>query len=176
PPKPAAAATLAPARTAIADPTCPRPLAGGAFPCRGARVKIVPLLLCSTIALGAAAPACAQMDMPGMTMSAHSKSPAKKKPATRKPAPAAKPKAAAPADKGMASMPGMTMPAPAQSAPTPVPMDHSRMDRMSMAMPSHATHDMSGALGPYPMQRESSGTAWQPDSSEHIGLMKMSGG
>ena len=139
-------------------------------------MKIIPLLLCSTIALGAAAPADAQMDMPGMTMPAHSKSPAKKKPATRKPAPAAKPKAAAPADKGMVGMPGMTMPTPAQSAPTPVPMDHSRMDRMSMAMPSHATHDMSGALGPYPMQRESSGTAWQPDSSEHTGLMKMSGG
>ena len=139
-------------------------------------MKILPLLLCSTIALGAAAPAYAQMDMPGMTMPAHSKSPAKRKPATRKPAPAAKPKAAAPADNGMVGMPGMTMPAPAQSAPTPMPMDHSRMDQMSMAMPSHATHDMTGALGPYPMQRESSGTAWQPDSSEHTGLMKMSGG
>jgi len=30
---------------------------------------------------------------------------------------------------------------------------------------------MTGALGSYPMQRESSGTAWQPDNSEHMGLM-----
>jgi len=34
---------------------------------------------------------------------------------------------------------------------------------------------MTGALGAYPMQREASGTAWQPDSSEHSGLMAMSG-
>ncbi|WP_205479396.1 hypothetical protein [Sphingomonas arenae] len=30
---------------------------------------------------------------------------------------------------------------------------------------------MSGALGPYGMQREASGTAWQPDNSEHMGVM-----
>ncbi len=35
---------------------------------------------------------------------------------------------------------------------------------------------MTGALGRYPMTRESSGTAWQPDSSMHEGLMKMAGG
>jgi len=35
--------------------------------------------------------------------------------------------------------------------------------------------EMTGALGPYPMERESSGTAWQPDASEHMGLMSMSG-
>ena len=34
---------------------------------------------------------------------------------------------------------------------------------------------MTGALGSYPMEREISGTAWQPDTSEHQGLMKMSG-
>ena len=34
---------------------------------------------------------------------------------------------------------------------------------------------MKGALGPYPMEREASGTAWQPDRSEHIGLMSTSG-
>ena len=34
--------------------------------------------------------------------------------------------------------------------------------------------EMTGALGPYPVQRESSGTAWQPDSSGHMGLMTMS--
>jgi len=43
--------------------------------------------------------------------------------------------------------------------------------------PHGAGHEMAmtGALGPYPMERESSGTAWQPDASEHVGLMSMSG-
>jgi hypothetical protein len=41
----------------------------------------------------------------------------------------------------------------------------------------HAAHEMqmTGALGPYPMERESSGTAWQPDASEHSGLHVTSG-
>ncbi len=41
----------------------------------------------------------------------------------------------------------------------------------------HAGHEMTmtGALGPYSMMRESSGTAWQPDTSEHMGLHVMSG-
>jgi hypothetical protein len=34
---------------------------------------------------------------------------------------------------------------------------------------------MTGALGSYPMERESSGTAWQPDASEHAELHVMSG-
>jgi hypothetical protein len=34
---------------------------------------------------------------------------------------------------------------------------------------------MTGALGPYAMNRESSGTAWQPDLSSHQGAMIMSG-
>jgi hypothetical protein len=41
----------------------------------------------------------------------------------------------------------------------------------------HGGHDaaMTGALGPYAMERESSGTAWQPDTSGHMGLHIMSG-
>lgn len=40
----------------------------------------------------------------------------------------------------------------------------------------HSEHGaMSGAFGPYPMTREASGTAWQPDASEHMGLMSNSG-
>ena len=35
--------------------------------------------------------------------------------------------------------------------------------------------EMTGALGPYPMAREASGTAWQPDSSKHGGLHLMTG-
>ncbi len=45
------------------------------------------------------------------------------------------------------------------------------------AAEEHAGHEMamSAALGAYPMAREASGTAWQPDSSEHGGLHVMSG-
>src|SRR5688500_18164209 len=40
----------------------------------------------------------------------------------------------------------------------------------------HAGHvGANGALGRYPMTRESSGTAWQPDTSEHMGLTVQSG-
>jgi hypothetical protein len=59
----------------------------------------------------------------------------------------------------------------------PMPMNPSQI--AGMAMPRTANPGqgmaMTGALGPYPMQRESSGTAWQPDSSGHTGLMTMSG-
>lgn len=88
-------------------------------------------------------------------------------------------------------MPGMTMPMPSQPAPggtqamPPMEhMDHSQMGQMpmehgQMQMGEHAGHmghmAMKGALGPYPMERESSGTAWQPDTSEHMGLHVMSG-
>jgi hypothetical protein len=78
-----------------------------------------------------------------------------------------------------------TMPMPAQPGAAPaMPMDHSQMGQMpmdhgQMAMGEHAGHmghmAMTGALGSYPMERESSGTAWQPDASEHMGLMSMSG-
>ncbi len=36
-------------------------------------------------------------------------------------------------------------------------------------------HAMTGALGPYPAQREASGTAWQPDSASHGGVHLMTG-
>ena len=64
-----------------------------------------------------------------------------------------------------------------------MPMDHQQMDQgqpsqMNMSMGGHGGHEMAmtGALGRYPMERESSGTAWQPDTSEHMGLMQMSSG
>jgi hypothetical protein len=74
-------------------------------------------------------------------------------------------KTVSPAPKAVMPIEGMTM-----------PMDHSQMDQMSMPMEVHANHAvaMTGALGPYPMQRESSGTAWQPDTSERMGLHEMS--
>ena len=53
---------------------------------------------------------------------------------------------------------------------TPAPID------MGPAEEFHpATHTMTGALGSYPMAREASGTAWQPDSSEHGGIHLASG-
>jgi hypothetical protein len=71
-----------------------------------------------------------------------------------------------------------TPPAPGPSAPVDhSQMDHGPADHDAMAAPAdHGGHaDMSGALGPHPMTRESSGTAWQPDESEHMGLMTGSG-
>jgi hypothetical protein len=87
-------------------------------------------------------------------------------------------------------------PAPAVQAPA-APVDHSQMDHSQMdhgpsghapaAPAEHGGHSaapgadhgghgaMAGALGPYPMEREASGTAWQPDNSEHMGLMGTSG-
>ena len=54
------------------------------------------------------------------------------------------------------------------------PEDHSQHQ---MPTGEHANHEMSmtGALGSYPLARESSGTAWQPDSSEHGGSHLTSG-
>ena len=55
------------------------------------------------------------------------------------------------------------------------PADHSAMGH-AMADGDHAGHGAAkGALGPYPMTREASGTAWQPDASEHMGWMGQSG-
>ena len=34
----------------------------------------------------------------------------------------------------------------------------------------HVGHEMLGMFGPYPMSREASGTAWQPESAPHTGL------
>jgi len=80
-------------------------------------------------------------------------------------------------------MPGMDMPMPAKPAePQPPKLEgpvteHSQMGQMNMPAADHEAHQMTmtGALGPYEMARESSGTAWQPDTSEHSGLHVMSG-
>src|SRR5437868_5709216 len=45
-----------------------------------------------------------------------------------------------------------------------------------LALPAAAQMDHGGALGPYPMAREASGTSWQPDSSAHEGMHLMRGG
>ena len=149
-------------------------------------------LMCTALAAGAAARAAAQsMDMPGMNMPAHAKPPAKKKTAkkaapshkTHHPAAAAATQHKTEAPTKQDEMPGMAMPSPPQPSLAPqsqMPIN-SQMAPGSMArmnMGEHAGHQMSmtGAFGSYPMQRESSGTGWQPDASEHMGLMVMSGG
>ena len=82
-------------------------------------------------------------------------------------------------------MPGMTMPTPASPAkekakPAPVQNHDAQVgaaDHGQMTMAGHSAHmATSGALGPYAMNREGSGTSWQPDSSEHMGLHVTSGG
>jgi len=59
-------------------------------------------------------------------------------------------------------------------------MDHTGAEAVpggSMAHREHNSHPMAmtGALGPYSMTRESSGTAWQPDETDHRGIHVMSG-
>jgi hypothetical protein len=84
-------------------------------------------------------------------------------------------------------MPGMKMPAapspPPEPSPPPTqpesaPPKPPSQQPMKMPMASPSAPDeamMTGALGSYAMERESSGTAWQPDSSGHSGVMMMSG-
>ena len=85
---------------------------------------------------------------------------------------------AAPAPAQM-NMPGMGTPMPAKPASPEAP--RRKTDRQAGQTPTpdsqHPGHPMAmtGALGPYPMTRESSGTAWQPDTSEHAGVEVMSG-
>ena len=99
-----------------------------------------------------------------------------------------------------ASMPGMAMPTnAARLSPTPTaapsPPRQAEVvpsgagvgampgsngdDHGAMAMPGMAMHDamaMKAALGPYSMNREASGTSWQPDSSPHRAIEIMRGG
>jgi hypothetical protein len=83
-----------------------------------------------------------------------------------------------PAEHGNMPMPAL----PKGAGPSSMPMDQSQMDHGqmgSMAMPEVPNRgrdmNMTGALGSYPMQRESSGTAWQPDASKMMGSMSTSG-
>src|SRR5690348_2522042 len=187
----AAAAIPAPARTAAANMRFGAPSAarrGRRFSKRGRRLKVFPSLTVPCVALAVlATPAMAQMNMPGMTMPMPTKHAAKKK-VVGKPKPKATVKkrasAAKPQEPGAAPaastspMEGMPMPAqPGVNGPTPMPMDHGHTAGMTMPMGQPGAHqmEMTGALGAYPMQREASGTSWQPDSSEHMGLMTMRG-
>ena len=81
------------------------------------------------------------------------------------------------------NMPGMKMPSEPAPAPHKPAAHSSAHATSSQAMPTEGMqpqvgHDMqmTGAFGPYPTERESSGTAWQPDTTEHSGIHVMDGG
>lgn len=139
----------------------------------------------------ASALALASLSAPAVAQHSQHQQPAAEKPAAKKPpakkAPAKEPGAeqspqqpATPDHSTMGHEPAQRPTAPMPREPMPVPpeppADHSTMDHGATghgAAPAgeHARHGaMTGAFGPYPMARESSGTAWQPDASEHIGL------
>lgn len=118
-------------------------------------MKWVPLSACAAIALAASAPAFAQHG-------GHATPPTATTPPAARPAPAEPPMIDHSAHR--------TPSAPPQGEP----VDHS-----GHAMPGAPRQGMepgmSGALGPYPMSREASGTAWQPDASRHGGLHAAAG-
>lgn len=62
-------------------------------------------------------------------------------------------------------------PAPKPAAATPAPDPHAGHD---MTTPGES-HAMASPLGVWPMSRDASGTAWQPDLSEHGGVHAMRG-
>jgi hypothetical protein len=67
---------------------------------------------------------------------------------------------------------------PPDQVTAPPTLEHQHMPGMQMpTTEDHAAHAMAmtGALGPYPMAREASGTSWQPDASSHGGLHVMKG-
>lgn len=60
---------------------------------------------------------------------------------------------------------------PGNEHPAPPADPHAGMDHAAMAGPSGDMHGMKGMLGAYPMTRDASGTAWQPDSSPMLAIM-----
>jgi hypothetical protein len=65
-------------------------------------------------------------------------------------------------------------PPPPVAPPQAPQVDHSA-HQMTEGQQSGPMHQMTGALGPYGMSREASGTAWQPDASLHGGLHATAG-
>jgi hypothetical protein len=62
---------------------------------------------------------------------------------------------------------GHHSPPAAKAAPAQTPAPEAGMDHQNHG---NIGHQMTGALGPHPMTREASGTAWQPDASRHPGI------
>src|SRR3954452_10075027 len=103
-------------------------------------------------------------DMPGMEHEHHGTAPATQQPSP--PAPNAQQLSPA--------KPDVAREAPV-SAPATTP------EQGAMPAMEHGGHEMGGMqhmkgqFGPYPMSREASGTAWNPDSTPQQGMMFMSG-
>ena len=75
------------------------------------------------------------------------------------------------------NMPGMTTPAPPKATSAKPAVRKAKPATSLSTMSAQTGHAMGATLGSYPAQRESSGTAWQPDSSAPMGgPMSMSGG
>ena len=64
--------------------------------------------------------------------------------------------------------------APAKAPPAPRQAEHEH-DKQEVDAGHRHDMQMRGMFGSYPMAREASGTAWQPDSSPHTGVMTMAG-
>ncbi len=74
--------------------------------------------------------------------------------------------------------PSMPMPAPKPSAPDPDDghdMNAHDMNAHDMNAMAGMGHAMPAALGPFAMNREASGTSWQPDESPQMGVYLMRG-
>jgi hypothetical protein len=65
--------------------------------------------------------------------------------------------------------------APGAATPPDDPHRGHDMPAAAEGAAPHPGHAMTGALGPYALGREASGTAWQPDSSPHSGVHLKSG-
>lgn len=67
------------------------------------------------------------------------------------------------------------MPAAQEHQTAPTTHDEMQMDMQMLPPASGENMQMTGALGPYSMNREASGTSWQPDASQHGGVHVHSG-
>ena len=83
---------------------------------------------------------------------------------------------------GASAQPSLAAPNTEQAAPVPPGITPQAPEIAPVVTPGteHAGHEMGdmqmkGQFGPYPMSREASGTAWQPDSTPHQGVTFMSG-
>ena len=74
---------------------------------------------------------------------------------------------------GMSGMDEMHHDTPSQAADATEASSVAAPDRYAMHTMATPPAAMRGALGPYPMDRESSGTSWQPDSTPTAGHMTM---
>jgi hypothetical protein len=139
-------------------------------------VKTLLTVTVSALALASVpAPASAQhQHMPGMEMPEPKPQPKQQEPEAEQQSSEAS-DAEPPAHQQDMDHSQMDHATPQQPTADQLTAGHSTMQHGSMTAGEHAGHAMNGALGPYPMQRESSGTSWQPDTSGHIGWMNSSG-